>query len=182
MEEHQLYEPISQIAEPTSQVPEPTSAVHEPTAEVHVAYADGKTLCVPEGAALPTEWCVRSGRPSEKVVTISVRNPRNPKTWFTRQTKIDVGLCKKHLEDYRVAVALTFSMLGLGALLLVVGLINLNIITILVGLIATGISGFFRARNPVYRSEPEGWVLKLKGAGEKFLSHLPTAEPAMEGE
>jgi hypothetical protein len=97
-------------------------------------------------------------------------------TWFTKQTAIDVGLCKKHLDDRRVAVALTFSLLGLGALLLIIGIINLNPITIFVGLIAAGVSGFFRARTPVYRSEPEGWVLKVEGAGDRFLNQLPSED------
>lgn len=140
------------------------------------AYCKDSRLHVPENAAVPTGICVGCGRPSEKVVSKAIRKPLNPLTWYTKQTSVEIGLCKKHVDDRRVGVALTFSFLVLGIIFLVAGIVTLSVGMIGFGLVAAAISGYFRARMPVYRSEPEGWVLKIEGAGEGFLKQLPQYE------
>ncbi len=137
------------------------------------AYCKAGSLHVPENASVPTEFCVRCGRPSEEVVCKTIRKPLNPLTWYTRQTSVEIGLCRKHVDDRRVGVALTFSLLVLGLVFLVTGLLTYSIGMIAFGLVAVVISGYFRARIPVYRSKPEGWVLQIEGAGDGFLRQIP---------
>ena len=142
------------------------------------AYSKEGALHVPENATVPTEVCVRCGRPSEKVISMAIRKPLNPLTWYTRQTSVEIGLCKKHVDDRRVGVALTFSLLLLGLVFLIAGIVTFSIGMIAFGLVAAIISGYFRARVPVYRSKPEGWILQIEGAGEGFLRQLPQYEGA----
>ena len=142
------------------------------------AYSKDGGLHVPENASVPTEICVRCGRPSVKVINKAIRKPLNPLTWYTRQTSVEIGLCRKHVDDRRVGVALTFSLLVLGFVFLVAGIISFSIGMIVFGLVAAIVSGYFRARIPVYRSKPEGWVLRIEGAGEGFLEQLPHPDTA----
>ena len=139
-------------------------------------FSRGGALHVPEGTEVPTDSCVRCGRPSKEVISKMVRKPLNPLTWYTKQTAINIGLCKKHIEDRKVGVALTYSLLGLGVIFVIAGAISISIGMIAFGLVAIVVSGYFRARIPIYRSEPEGWILKVEGAGKGFLKQLPVYE------
>lgn len=149
---------------------------YQESSEPSYAYCSGGSLHVPENAVIPTEICIACGRPSQKVYSKSIRKPLDPRTWYTKQTTVEIGLCKKHIDDKRVGVALTFSLLVLGIVFLIAGIITLSAGLIGFGLVAAIISGYFRARIPVYRTEPEGWVLKIEGAGEGFLRQLPQQE------
>lgn len=146
---------------------------HPEYQEPTYAYSKDDTLHVPESAVVPTEICIGCGRPSKTVVSKTIRQPLNPLTWYSKQTAIDIGLCKKHIDDRRVGVALTFSLLILGLVFIVAGIATSSIGMIAFGFVAAVVSGYFRARIPVFRSEPEGWVLKVRGAGKGFLQQIP---------
>ncbi|MEQ1839392.1 MAG: hypothetical protein ABL994_03190 [Verrucomicrobiales bacterium] len=136
-------------------------------------YRSGNHLVIEHGASIPTEWCIKSGRPVYKVIEVSLRNPANPKSWFGSRPVIEVGLCRKHYEDHTVAVALTWSVLALGFILLAVGILAAGMLSSILGVIAIAGSGFFRATSPVTSPDATNLRATVFGAGEGYLKHLP---------
>lgn len=136
------------------------------------AFTENGVLHLPPDASLPADVCVKCGRKSVRVATNPVRNPWNPLTWYTRETSLEVGLCSKHGDDRRIGLALTYSLLVVGFIFAVFGVAIGNLPMILLGTGAAGFSGFFRARNVVYRTGSSRNTLKIKGAGEHFLKRF----------
>lgn len=163
----------------SSQIPSSPDSLHHiepvpPAAEPYMAsYRRGRFLIVLNGASLPCRLCIKSGRPAVKTVEIALRNPTNPLTWFGKRPRLEVGLSRKHLDNHRVAVALTWSVLGLGALMVITGAVTRSPVTILAGSFAMAISGLFRALSPVTSSSASADYLEVAGAGEAFLKQLP---------
>ncbi len=154
--------------------PEPVSEHHARVpAPVVIFYRSGNHLVIEHGAAIPTEWCIKSGRPAFKVIEVSLRDPANPKTWFGSRPLIEVGLCRKHYEDHSVAVTLTWSVLALGFILLAVGILAAGIVSAILGVIAIAGSGFFRATSPVTSPDATDLRATVFGAGEGYLKRLP---------
>lgn len=144
-----------------------------PAAEPFMAsYRRGRSLIVLNGASIPREYCIKSGRPVVKTLEISLRNPANPMTWFGKHFRLEVGLSQKHLDNHRVAVALTWSVLSIGTLLTITGVVTLSPITAVVGLLAMAVSGLFRALSPVTSRSTSADYLVVEGVGESFLEHL----------
>lgn len=137
------------------------------------AFSEDGILHLPVDESLPTEFCVQCGRKSVQVVTKPVRNPWNPISWYTRQESIEIGLCGKHVDDRRIGLALMYSLLLVGVIFLIFGAAILNLPMIALGIVASGFSGFFRARNVVYRTDGGGHCMKLKGVGSHFLKMYP---------
>lgn len=137
------------------------------------AYRQGDALFLEEGAELPTERCICCGRKSVKTVSMFLRTPAKPATWFGKTKKVEFGVCPKHKESRAMGVALTYSALAVGILILVVGAISLNIGTIVVGLLAMSISGVFRARMPVYTVDPKVEPVEIKGHSPSYLDLVP---------
>ena len=155
--------------------PEPVQFIEvvPPAAEpLMVSYRDGKDLVIENGASIPTDFCIKSGRPAVKTLEISLRNPANPTTWFGKRPRLEVGLCGKHLDDHHVAVALTWSLLAVGAIVLVTGILAFSVITAVVGLLSMGISGLFRATSPVTSRDATDEYATVDGAGAAYLKHL----------
>jgi len=162
------------MLEPVPPEPSPILEVVPPAAEpLMVSYRRGRSLVIENGAPIPTEFCIKSGRPAVKTVEISLRNPANPMTWFGKRPRLEVGLSRKHLDNHNVAVALTWSVLAVGAVVLVAGVLSFSIITAFVGLIATGVAGLFRACSPVTSPDATAEYATISGAGEAYLKHLP---------
>ncbi len=136
-------------------------------------YRSGNHLVIEHQASLPTEWCIKSGRPAWKVIGVSLRNPADPRTWFGARPVIKVGLCRKHYENHTVAVALTWSVLALGFILLAVGVLAAGMVSAILGLISIAVSGFFRATSPVTSPDATDLRATVFGAGEGYLKHLP---------
>lgn len=162
------------MLEPVPPEPAPFIEVVPPAAEpLIVSYRSGRTLIIENGAAIPTEFCIKSGRPAVKTVEISLRSPFKPMTWFGKRPRLEVGLSRKHLDNHNVAIALTWSVLAVGGLVLVTGVLSFSLITALVGFLAMGISGLFRAASPVASGDATEEYATIDGAGAAYLKHLP---------
>ncbi|NLT69692.1 MAG: hypothetical protein GXX91_03230 [Verrucomicrobiaceae bacterium] len=145
-----------------------------PAAAPYMAsYRKGRSLIVLNGASLPCEYCIKTGRPAVKTVEIALRNPANPLTWFGRRPRLEVGLSRKPLDNHRVAVALTWSVLAIGGLMLVTGIASRSLFAAGIGGVAMAVSGLFRALSPVTSRSASPDYLEVDGAGEAFLKHLP---------
>ncbi|MDF1825025.1 MAG: hypothetical protein P1U68_10310 [Verrucomicrobiales bacterium] len=125
---------------------------------------------------LPTDICLKSGRPATNQIVVSLRNPRNPLTWFGKRPEIEIGLCRKHYENHSVAVALTWSLFGVGMILLVVSVLTFSYFSILVGLVTIGVSGIFRAASPVTSADATEDFATVEGVSEKVLDLFPSYE------
>ncbi|MAS97044.1 MAG: hypothetical protein CMO55_27960 [Verrucomicrobiales bacterium] len=132
-------------------------------------YRSGRKIILENGGAVPTDHCIKSGRRASKQVAISLRNPKNPKTWFGKQPVVNVGLSKKHHENHVVAVALTWSTLAVGALVLLAGILTLSLASCFVGIVAIAVSGIFRAYSPVTSIDATPEYATIEGAGDGFL-------------
>lgn len=162
------------MLEPVPPEPAPFIEVVPPAAEpLMVSYRSGRTLVIENGAPIPTEFCIKCGRPSVKTLEISLRCPSKPATWFGKRPRLEVGLSRKHLDNHNVAVALTWSVLAVGAIVLVTGVLSVSVITAVVGLLAMGISGLFRAASPVTSNDATEEYATINGAGAAYLKHLP---------
>ena len=104
---------------------------------------------------------------------MSVRNPWNPISWYTPQAPVEIGLCSKHRDDYRVGLALMYSLLVVGFVFVLFGTAAGSSSMIGIGLISGVGSGFVHARNVVHRTESAKDLLKIKGAGSNFLELFP---------
>ncbi|MDF1656419.1 MAG: hypothetical protein P1U58_02335 [Verrucomicrobiales bacterium] len=133
---------------------------------------EGK-LFVTTGTSLPTNVCVCCGAPTFKIVNKALRNPFNPMTWFGGQPREELGFCKKHTENYQIALALTFSLLAVGLILLGIGLYMLSIGEIVVGLLLVLVCGIFRARVPVWSPNSNAEPMEIRGVGNCFLEQFP---------
>jgi hypothetical protein len=162
------------MLEPVPPEPAPFIEVVPPATEpLMVSYRSGRYLIIENGASIPTDFCIKSGRPAVKTLEISLRCPAKPATWFGKRQRLEVGLCRKHLDNHYVSVALTWSVLAVGGLVLVTGVLSLSVITAVVGLFAMGISGLFRAMSPVTSSDATEEYATIEGAGAAYLKHLP---------
>jgi hypothetical protein len=164
--------PLFRVLEPVP--PEPSlELVPDAPAPLVTFHRSGRNIVVENGASIPTTSCIKSGRPVFKTMEVSLRNPANPKTWFGRRPAVEVGLSRKYYENYIVAVALTWSFLGVGALVLTAGIFALSPLTVVVGLIATAVSGVFRATSPVTSPDATETYATIAGAGDAYLKRLP---------
>jgi len=132
------------------------------------------------GAEPPTDCCVRCGRPDATENRFSLRNSRDFRTWFGRRPDLALGLCRKHTEDHSVSVALTWSMLAVGTMLVIVGVLTIGWVPILLGLAAMCVAGRFRATSPVSVSELTESRIIVLGAAEAYLRNLPSAPVSEE--
>ncbi len=126
---------------------------------------------------LPTDICICCTRNSRRTIQKTLRNPKNPFTWFGKTTSLEIGLCKIHGDAYFVALSLTYSLFIMGAVLLVVGLFSLSLTTIVVATIFLSICGLFRARLPITSPNPKSELVEVRGAGPVMLSRLPVVDP-----
>lgn len=135
-------------------------------------FRSGDSLVITNGAQIPTDMCIKTGKPSRKLVEVHLRNPANPKTWFGKTPSLEVGLSRKAYENHLVALSLTWSTLGIGALLLAVGIISLSVVSCLIGMAAMAFSGVFRAYSPVSSRDATEEYATITGASESFLSYV----------
>lgn len=142
-------------------------------------YRIGERLYLPESARLPLDHCVCCGKPAIKAVRKAVRNPRDPRTWYTRQPVVEIGLCRKHTEDNSIAIALTYSLIALGVILLVTGGYALHLPTLIIGGLAASISGIFRARKPVWGTLSSPEEVCLHGIANPYLVQIPQKDASL---
>lgn len=135
-------------------------------------YKSGKLVIVENGAAIPTHACVKCGRAAKRSVSTGLRHTSNPLTWFGKRPRMGVGLCKQHHENHSVAVALTWSFIGVGAVLLVAGAATLSVASILLGLVAITVSGIFRASSPVTSADATEDYASIAGTCESYRKQL----------
>lgn len=135
-------------------------------------YVSGGEIILEHGATLPVAFCVKCGRPACGTWTLALRNPRLPGTWYGNRPVLEMGLCQRHRDDRSVAVALTWSFLSIGALLLIVGALTISWVCALVGLLAMGGAGWFRAATPVVATLVTETRTVLSGGGAAFLRQL----------
>lgn len=81
-----------------------------------------------------------------------------------------------------MAIALTWSVLSVGGLLLAVGVLTFSPVTLLFGLLAAGCSGWFRATSPVSAKVISDGRTVLRGAGENYLRIIPGAPVEQPGD
>lgn len=135
-------------------------------------YRVGGTIVIENGGAPSVEFCIKSGRPAQKVITTSLRNPMNPITWFGKRPRIEVGLSRTQYDSHLVAGALTWSFLAIGLVILASGLFSMGWVSCLVGVVAIAISGVFRASSPVTSRNATEEFAEIEGASESFLKHV----------
>ncbi|MDF1659719.1 MAG: hypothetical protein P1U58_19040 [Verrucomicrobiales bacterium] len=157
----------------SSETPDPQRETFAPSQRDGILY-------LPEGSALPTDICICSGRKATKVITKALRNPRNPKTWYSRQPCVKIGLSKKHCDDNNIGIALTLSVLVIGVAIFVAGLITLEMVSLIIGLLAILVSGFFRARGPIFSENPSADPLPIQGANQAYLQQFPELDLNLE--
>lgn len=138
-----------------------------------LVFRQGKKLFVATGAALPDGVCIRSGRKVKKKIKKAIRNPFNPMTWFGGQVRKEIGLSKKHLESYYMALALTYSLLALGIGFFVFGIYNKNWGIAAFGLAGALGCGVFRAAVPIWSPNPKAEPLELRGVGSEYIKQFP---------
>lgn len=157
-------------------VPVPPEPHHEEPASEPLISRSGDTLILEGNPMLPTDVCIKSGRPATNLIKASLRNPKNPMTWFGKRPTVQVGLCRKHYENHSVAVALTWSLFGVGLILLVVGAITLSFFSVIVGMVVAGISGMFRAASPISSPDATEDYATVYGVTESVLALYPNFE------
>ena len=157
----------------------PESAGYEPVDETAPAPAMPRrltlrrdTIVVEGGAELPSQWCVKCGKPARKVINKALRNPMNPATWFGGRVRVPVGLCRKHGESRAVAVAATWSLFAVGAVIAIGSLLSLKFVGFGVGLLAVLFSGVFRATSPVSSKYAESDCYEIEGSGPEYREEL----------
>ncbi len=167
--------PLSPAGSVVPVPPDPElSAIASARAPHPVVYRSGREFVCEYGGVPPVEICVRCGRATERQENFSLRDLRNPRTWFGRRPLLELGLCRKHREDHTIAVALTWSVLAVGAMLTIVGFLTFSWFSLLLGMVAMAASGFFRAKSPVTSSQADENHLVVRGAGEGYLRSLPS--------
>ena len=145
-------------------------------------YVSGGEIILEHGAVLPTELCVKCGRPACGAWPMMPRHPGRPATWFGRRPVVEMGLCRKHRDDHAVAVALTWSVLAVGALLLVVGMVTLGWVSAGLGLLAMAGAGWFRASSPVVATLVSDSRIVLGGSGEAYRSRISGGDDRVDGD
>lgn len=145
-------------------------------------FRTGGELVLENGAVLPSGSCVKCGRPSAVVLSCGLRDRRRPRSWFGARPRIMAGLCRKHREDHAIAVALTWSMLGVSVVLLVSGILTANLVTLVLAVVVSACSGFFRAGSPFSAPVAEENRVVLVGAGETYLKKIPAQPESVEGD
>lgn len=139
-------------------------------------FVSGTELVLEHGAAVPVGLCIKCGRPACGSWAVALRHPRQPGTWFGARPVLEVGLCQKHRDDRSVAVALTWSFLSIGVLLVAVGAMTMSPFSVLIGLLAMGGSGWFRAASPVVATLITETRTVISGAGAAFLRQMDSGE------
>jgi hypothetical protein len=157
------------------------------------AYRDGKILVVPLESSLPAT-CVKCGAPAARFLMKTFRW-HDPWLYLLilpglifyaivalvvqRKARIDVPFCQAHFSwRTRMNIAGGVLLIGFIPATFLLDAIGLNdgiiavfaVVTALSGLIVLGIVGSSFA--PIYIDET---CAKFKGAGEQFLSSLPTS-------
>lgn len=138
------------------------------------AYRDGNKLVIENDPALPARVCIKSGRPAAREIEVTLRDPKNPMTWFGKRPTIIVGLTRREYDNHRVAITLTWATLSVGGLLLVAGLFTAELATIIVGLLAMAGAGVFRATSPVTSPDAREGGATIHGACQEYLNQFPT--------
>jgi hypothetical protein len=156
--------------------PEPSHHEEAPIPPEPRISRSGDALILEGLAALPLDLCIKSGRPATNVIKASLRDPRHPMTWFGKRPEIEVGLCRKHYENHSVAAALTWSVFGVGMILLVVSALTMSFFSVVVAMIAIGISGIFRAASPITSPDATEDFATIYGVSEKIPADLPGYE------
>jgi len=145
-------------------------------------FREGKDVFLEQGAGADTHLCIKCAHPSKKIVNKALRNPWNPGTWFGGCRRIGIGLCKKHAENYAVAKALTFSLLGLGLIFIGFGIATFNIGMIIAGLVSCSVCGIFRAAVPVSSPNGKDEYAIVRGVGDAFKQSLPEFQAPVQPE
>lgn len=140
-------------------------------------FVSGSELVLEHGAAVPVGSCIQCGRPACGSRAVALRHPRQPSTWFGARPVLEMGLCRKHRDDRSVAVALTWSFLSIGVLLVAIGAVTFSPVSVLIGLLAIGGSGWFRAASPVVATLITETRTVISGAGAAFLRQMESEEP-----
>lgn len=153
--------------------PESAPTERRPATPVrHPFHIDGQ-LYFPLETTLPLDQCIRCGNPPSRTVLKAIRHAKSPRTWFGKVPKVEVALCRKHYDDLRVARALTWSLLGLGVLLIVVGAVSYSFLTMGFGILVALASGFFRARETIQGRDVGNEIYEIRGACDSFVRRLP---------
>lgn len=144
----------------------------EPVSQLPMFQHKGK-LYISEGAELPSAICINCGRPSVQVVRKALRNPYNPMTWLGPKPRIEVGLCKHHRESFMIMRALAFSMLAVGLLIMISGLVKFSIASIVFGVVTLILCGIFQSLKPIWSPNTRVEPMEIAGTGKQFRAIYP---------
>jgi hypothetical protein len=153
------------------------------------AYRDGRILVVPSGCSLPLN-CVKCGAPAAfrlsktfrwrdfSDIALAIFSPPLIRT-VGEKTRIGVPLCDTHRSWYSrmntIGTTLWMGSLLIGLFLIAIKVDPLAIFIVPIAVASLGLAVLairHRSFYPVYIDED---YAKFKGAGEKFLSLLPSS-------
>lgn len=155
------------------EIPEHLQVIPPEPERFPLAYRYEGRLYIEEGADPPVEHCICCGRKSAKTIRKALRNPRNPLSWFGKTTPVSMGLCRRHADNNNIGIALTWSLLAVGVLLVGTGIATMSIPAMAVGVVAATGSGIFRAIMPVHVASVRTEPIEIRGFSPKYLEKVP---------
>lgn len=148
-----------------------TSAVQPPVMQP-AAYRRANLLILENKAEIASNICLKSGHPVSTKLTINLRDPFNPGSWYGETEKAVIGLDPANTTRFRIVRATAWSLISLGTLLFAAGMIWGWFVGVL-GLIAFAGGSALRASNPVSGVRRDDGTIEVRGCGEPFLDLFP---------
>jgi len=152
--------------------PIPPEDRDDPGLHPKIFQQNGK-LYAARSTALPDDTCIRCENKTLKDVNEALRSPYKPFTWFGGQIREEVGLCKRPLERYCTALALTYSLLVFGIMFIGIGFYSKSYGVAAFGLLGVLGCGVFQAAVPIWSPNTRREPLELRGVGKKYIQLFP---------
>lgn len=148
-----------------------TSGVPAPVVQP-AAHRRANLLILENKAEIASNICLKSGHPVSTKLTINLRDPLNPGSWYGETEKAVIGLDPSNTTRFRVTTAMAWGLITMGALLFVAGMIWGWLVGVL-GLLALGGGSALRASAPVSGVMRDDGTIEIRGCGEPFLDLFP---------
>ena len=151
---------------------EETTSIQAVTPAPLSPFRTQKTLVLEPGAEIASHLCLKTGRPTKQQITLALRNPWKPGTWFASREKVRIGLSRQSLENFRLTRAIAWSFMILGIAMMSVSF-SYGIFALVPGILLSLAGLMIRAAFPVWCSKKVENVLIIQGCGEGFLRQYP---------
>jgi hypothetical protein len=144
-------------------------------------YRKGRDLILCQGYSLQSNVCIKTGHMPQKVLSVTLRNPFKPGSWFGSGQKMMIGLDKKSFESFRLIQTVYTCFLGLGMVVMVVGVISglthflSGLMTVFFGLLIVIAGLVVRSLFPIWSPSAKENSITIRGCGENYLKHFSEA-------